>query len=110
MRDMRWTDEQVAAIQARGHPMPSANAGTGKTTTVVGRILWRLGFDVGVPRDTGEPLDPCPVEDRVTVDQVAAITFTEKAAYDLEKKLRTELREGADFYRTVLQGMSDRVA
>ncbi|MFQ5889016.1 MAG: UvrD-helicase domain-containing protein [Gemmatimonadota bacterium] len=86
---MRWTDEQVEAITARGDVLLAASAGTGKTTTVVGKVLWLLGLDVGVQAGTGEPLPPCP--DPCAVEEIAAITFTEKAAYDLKRKLRAEI-------------------
>lgn len=89
-----WTREQAAAIRAGGHTLLEANAGTGKTTTVVGAILWRLGLDIGMDED-GAPIGPCPDERQLTLDHVAAITFTEKAAYDLKRKLRDEIRERA---------------
>lgn len=89
MHETRWTAEQAAAIEARGHRLLVANAGTGKTTTVVGKVLWLLGEAVGVHGETGEAIAPCT--EPCTLDQVAAITFTEKAAYDLRRKLREEL-------------------
>jgi len=91
MRKPRWTAEQAAAIEATGHRLLVANAGTGKTTTVVGKVLWLLGEAVGVRADGGEPIAPCP--EPCTLDQIAAITFTEKAAYDLRRKLREEIAE-----------------
>ena len=60
MREMKWTDEQIAAITAPGHVLLAASAGTGKTTTIVGKIMWLLGLDIGVSRRTGEPVSPCP--------------------------------------------------
>ncbi len=87
MSERVWTREQAAAIRSTGPTLLEANAGTGKTTTVVGAILWRLGFDVGRDED-GTPLGPCPEASRITLDRLAAITFTEKAAYDLKQKLR----------------------
>ena len=36
-----WTNEQAAAITATSHTMLVANAGTGKTTTVIGKVLWQ---------------------------------------------------------------------
>jgi ATP-dependent exoDNAse (exonuclease V) beta subunit len=95
MSEFRWTAEQARAIQSLGQTMLSASAGTGKTTTVIGKILWHLGLDVGVNRDTGEPVPPCPEAQRATLWRIAAITFTEKAAYDLKKKLRAEIEEHA---------------
>ncbi|MQA89216.1 MAG: AAA family ATPase [Gemmatimonas sp.] len=91
MADLQWTGEQVAAILGRRDTLLSANAGSGKTTTVVGKILWLLGLDAGVNGDTGEPLPPClePCE----LHEIAAITFTEKAAHDLKRKLRSGIED-----------------
>jgi ATP-dependent exoDNAse (exonuclease V) beta subunit len=99
MREMRWTDQQAAAITAHGHVLLAASAGTGKTTTVVGKILWLLGLDVGVRDSDGEPLPRCP--EPCQLEEIAAITFTEKAAYDLKGKLRKEIErsEGAEALR-----------
>ena len=95
MTETRWTREQADAIRATGHTLLAANAGTGKTTTVVGKILWHLGLGEGVIDDTGEPLGPCPAEHRLELPRVAAITFTEKAAHDLKRKLRDAIRSRA---------------
>ncbi len=95
MSDFRWTAEQAAAIQAEGHTMLAASAGTGKTTTVIGKILWHLGLDVGVIEGGAEKIPLCPDSRRLALAQVAAITFTEKAAYDLKKKLRQEIEKKA---------------
>src|SRR5687768_9099498 len=81
-----WTAEQAAAITSGEHTLLVANAGTGKTTTVVGKVLWLLGQDVGLER----------CADPTTLDRVAAITFTEKGAYDLKEKLRSELAKVPD--------------
>ncbi len=89
MRDMRWTDEQAEAIAADGHLLLTASAGTGKTTTVVGKILWRLGLEVGARKSDGAPIRPCP--DPCRLDEIAAVTFTEKAAHDLKAKLRSAI-------------------
>ncbi|MEO8448428.1 MAG: UvrD-helicase domain-containing protein [Gemmatimonadota bacterium] len=90
---MKWTSEQIRAITAQKHTLLAASAGTGKTTTVVGKILWHLGLTTGVRGDTGAPLDPCPPHRRIELNQLAAITFTEKAAYDLARKLRESIAE-----------------
>ncbi|MCB9898546.1 MAG: UvrD-helicase domain-containing protein [Planctomycetes bacterium] len=59
-----------------------AAAGTGKTTALVGRLLALL--------ETGTS----------TLDRIAAVTFTEKAAGEMKLRLRTEIerarREGSD--------------
>src|SRR5688572_13820 len=85
-----WTKEQAAAITAQHHTMLVANAGTGKTTTVIGKVLWQLGEDVGVT-DDGKRIPLC--SDPCRLSEIAAITFTEKAAYDLKRKLRQEIRK-----------------
>ncbi|MDH3735280.1 MAG: UvrD-helicase domain-containing protein, partial [Gemmatimonadota bacterium] len=98
--DVRWTAEQVDALTSHRDVLLAASAGTGKTTTIVGKILWSLGLDIGRQRESSEPIAPCPSPCRL--DQIAAITFTEKAAHDLQDKLRNSLEAlpgGAAFRR-----------
>lgn len=83
------TDAQRAIILADGHLLVDAGAGSGKTTTVVQLICHQLG--VALP--ASEAALP-PVATRLTIDQVAAITFTNAAAADLKRKLRQALRAG----------------
>ncbi|MDH3427673.1 MAG: UvrD-helicase domain-containing protein, partial [Gemmatimonadota bacterium] len=80
-----WTPQQAQVLLSTRHGLLSANAGTGKTTTIVGKILWMLGLDVG-RREDGEAIPVCPQPCRL--DEVVAITFTEKAACELKQKLR----------------------
>lgn len=83
----RWTPEQRAAILERRHALLAANAGTGKTATVVAKIRWRIGQPI---EESAEgPVPPC--EDPCDLGGIAAITFTEKAAQDLRRKLRETL-------------------
>ncbi|MCG8467476.1 MAG: UvrD-helicase domain-containing protein, partial [Gemmatimonadetes bacterium] len=84
----RWTAEQVEAITGASDALLSASAGTGKTTTVVGKILWSLGLEIDRDR-TGRPVPP--PREPIALHQIAAITFTEKAAHDLKEKLRGEI-------------------
>ena len=91
MSERSWTAEQAAAVTATDDLLLTANAGTGKTSTVVGKVLWALGLEVapgpeGRLPETREPLD---------ISQIVAITFTEKAAHDLEGKLRGALKNSA---------------
>ncbi|NIR78136.1 MAG: UvrD-helicase domain-containing protein, partial [Gemmatimonadetes bacterium] len=60
MRELRWTGEQATAILETGDALLAASAGTGKTTTVIGKVLWRLGHSPGARRDTGEELPAHP--------------------------------------------------
>ena len=82
MPEFTWTPEQVAAITSEEDTLLVANAGTGKTSTVVGKVLWQLGLDSGAGNESGDPIPPCanPCE----LSEIAAITFTEKGAADLK--------------------------
>ncbi len=88
-----WTEEQVEAIESEDDTLLVANAGTGKTTTVVGKIMWCLGLPFGIDPATGEP--PAPPEHPCGIQDIAAITFTDKAAYDLKRKLRIAIERSA---------------
>ena len=98
MPELRWTSQQIGAITAAGNTLLEANAGTGKTATVIGKIQWLLGLDLP-PDWQGNTLPPCP--EPCNLHEVAAITFTEKAACDLKRKLRDviEKSERADELR-----------
>ena len=69
--NVSWTSEQISAITSPRDVLLSASAGTGKTTTIVGRIMWALGLEVGRDRETGEPVRPCEAPCRlVECDQI----------------------------------------
>lgn len=91
MSEIRWTPQQIAAIRSEDDTLLVANAGTGKTTTVVGKIMWLLGLPYGVDPETGEA--PAPPERPCELHEIAAITFTEKAAYDLKRQLRAAIEQ-----------------
>jgi len=74
-----------AATTVDEHLLVTAGAGTGKTFTVVGHVAYLLGAEV-----EGRVL---PAARRLTLEQVAAITFTRAAAADLQRKLRAGLRD-----------------
>ena len=99
MAESRWTAEQAEALRATDHVLLTASAGTGKTTTVVGKIMWLLGLEAGVDRSTGAAIPSCP--NPCDLREIVAITFTEKAAFDLRKKLRqaVESSPGAEALR-----------
>lgn len=78
------TPSQWKAIRAvDSHLLVEAGAGTGKTSTVVGRILYLLGAEVGGER----------IQTPIDLQEIGAITFTNAAAADLKRKLREALRE-----------------
>lgn len=81
---MKLTPEQAAiALAADRHVLVSAGAGTGKTRTVVARVLYLLGCEV----EGSVTPEPLPLR------RLAAITFTNRAAADLQEKLRESLRQ-----------------
>ena len=71
----RFTEEQKAAIDAKGRVIVSASAGSGKTTVMIEKIirLIRSGTDV---------------------DKILAVTFTKKAAAQMKEKLSKAIIEG----------------
>jgi len=76
---MNLTPEQVAAVEARNRRIcVDAGAGSGKTRVLVQRILHLIEHD------------------NVELDQIAAITFTDKAAAEMKSRLRRAFREKAD--------------
>ena len=82
MLEREPTDRQWEAIRATDeHVLVGAGAGTGKTTTVIGRILYLLGVPV-----RGQ-VHPAPLR----LKDIAAVTYTNAAAADLKAKLRTAL-------------------
>jgi ATP-dependent helicase/nuclease subunit A len=83
---MKLNAEQAAAAHdVDRHVLVSAGAGTGKTQCVVARVLYALGEPIA-----GRQLPP---EQRRSLRDIAAITFTNVAAADLQRKLREALRE-----------------
>ena len=82
----RYTPSQQQAILAEGHTLIEAGAGSGKTTTLVGKILHALGAEV-IPGER----TPHACE----LSQIAAITFTEASAADLKRALRKAFRTQA---------------
>ena len=71
------TDEQRAAIEVQGSAVVRAGAGCGKTAVLAHRFVHLL-----TPRPDGEAP---PVGE---VGQILAITFTEKAAAEMKRKIR----------------------
>lgn len=79
----QFTDQQRAAIEARGCDLlVSAAAGSGKTTVLVARVLSLL-------------------EGGMDIDRILIVTFTRAAAADMREKLQKRLEE--------LSGESERI-
>ena len=69
------TPAQAAAVAARGNVLVMAGAGTGKTHTLIQRIL------------------ACVHDDSAALDQLLIVTFTEAAAAEMRQRLRRALEE-----------------
>lgn len=88
--------KQEAIVTTLDGPLfVSAGAGSGKTFTLTQRVMYALRPG-SKPR--GEWADPaCPEPFLESIDQVLAITFTEKAAQELKERIRSALLdEGMD--------------
>ncbi len=76
----RLTEEQRAAVEARGKVIVSASAGSGKTFVMIEKLVNAIASGVDL-------------------DNVLAVTFTKKAAAQIKEKLRSALiakLDGAD--------------
>ncbi len=74
-----WTPQQSQAIHTTGKNITvSASAGSGKTTILVERILTRM------------------LHDRIPVDRMLAMTFTEAAASEMKKRLFAALTKAKE--------------
>lgn len=71
---MKWTKDQLEAINTTGINITvSASAGAGKTAVLVERLMKRI------------------IQDKVSVDKIVALTFTEAAAAEMKNRLMSEL-------------------
>ncbi|MBP9901682.1 MAG: UvrD-helicase domain-containing protein [Verrucomicrobia bacterium] len=69
------TQQQAAAVNGHGNLLVVAGAGTGKTHTLIARCLRLL------------------VADRVSLENILMVTFTEAAAAEMRGRLRKELQQ-----------------
>ncbi|MBK5186673.1 MAG: UvrD-helicase domain-containing protein [Gemmatimonadaceae bacterium] len=77
------SDAQWEAVRNTDrHMLVSAGAGTGKTFTVVSHVLYLMGVEMR------GSVHPSPLQ----LDEIAAITYTNKAAAELKEHLRARLR------------------
>ncbi|HWQ06989.1 MAG TPA: UvrD-helicase domain-containing protein [Feifaniaceae bacterium] len=74
---MRWTSEQLEAIQAEGNVIVSAAAGAGKTAVLTERVVSRVA--------SGSP-----------IDSMLVLTFTRAAASEMKSRITNRLNQLAD--------------
>jgi ATP-dependent helicase/nuclease subunit A len=78
------TMQQIGAVNARGNVLVMAGAGTGKTHTLVARCINLV------------------CEEKVSLDEILIVTFTEAAATEMRQRLRAALekksRENSDSF------------
>ena len=86
---MQWTKEQEQVIHLGGRNiLVSAAAGSGKTATLVERIIERV---VGT-REAGQPNkgeDGAPVD----IDRLLIVTFTRAAAAEMRERIGAAIEE-----------------
>ena len=87
-----WTKQQAHVIDTRiGNLLVAAAAGSGKTAVLVERIIEMvLGVD-----SNGNKL---PDQDRVNVDELLVVTFTNAAAAQMKEKISAALQKKIDEY------------
>ncbi|MCS7089828.1 MAG: UvrD-helicase domain-containing protein [Verrucomicrobiota bacterium] len=85
--DSELTKNQALAVQAVGNVLVMAGAGTGKTRTLVERILHLLVPPQQAAAMAGHGTAPC----RVT--ELLVVTFTEAAAAELRERIRLRLED-----------------
>ncbi len=77
---VRFTDEQLKAIEANGTVLVAAAAGSGKTAVLVERIIRRF----------------CNEASPLMADRALIVTFTNAAAEELKAKIEKSLKERLD--------------
>ena len=77
---MRVTESQLKAVVSRGNVLVVAGAGTGKTHTLVERCLNCLIHE----------------QPRVSIDEILMVTFTEKAAAEMQGRIRKSIGQHAE--------------
>lgn len=91
-RKISWTKQQAHVIDTRsGNLLVAAAAGSGKTAVLVERIIEMvMGVD-----SKGEKL---PEQDRINVDELLVVTFTNAAAAQMKEKIGAALQKKNDEY------------
>jgi len=93
------TPEQRTAILSDAHTLIEAGAGSGKTSTLVDKIVHLLG---------AERFDGVPAAEPCELHEIAAITFTNASAADFRRKLRARLAFVADYHAERGEGAEEQ--
>ncbi len=90
-------EQKAAVTHGKGPLMIVAGAGTGKTTVVTQRIVWLLN----TPDAFGRPL---------ATDEILALTFTDKAAAEMEDRVGSALPIGyRDLWISTFHALCERL-
>ncbi|MGV3771259.1 MAG: UvrD-helicase domain-containing protein, partial [Verrucomicrobiales bacterium] len=81
---MNFTDSQSDAIREDGNLLVVAGAGTGKTRTLVERCVQRLIKFADAD---------LPLEEKLTINNVLIVTFTDAAATEVRRRVRERIEE-----------------
>lgn len=74
MADVKWTKEQLDAINVRNSKvLVAAGAGSGKTAVLVERIIRKV------------------IDDKIDIDKMLIVTFTNAAASEMKERIRARL-------------------
>ena len=93
MADMHWTrDQQEAFSERRAELAVSAAAGSGKTAVLIERVC-RAALGIVRGPDGRDITDPAQ---RVSLDRLLAVTFTNAAAAEMRERLQRALAKAAE--------------
>ncbi len=106
-RWLEWSTEKERLFRFEANVVVSAAAGSGKTTALVELYLRLLE---GLPPAQGGPGGLGPGGRPLEPEEIVAVTFTEKAAQDLERKIREGLLARVDAARALEDPAARRVA
>lgn len=90
MGEMRWTSEQLAAIETRNCDLlVAAAAGSGKTAVLVERIIRMITDEPGPSAGQTATDDSKPVDGRksIDIDNLLIVTFTNAAATEMRERI-----------------------
>ena len=86
---MQWTTEQEQVISLRGRNiLVSAAAGSGKTATLVERIIQRVAGNDGTGKNLREEEG-----EAVDIDRLLIVTFTRAAAAEMRERIGAAIEE-----------------